>query len=125
MDMTKRGITCALLLVLAAAYAAVVPGQAAEVIISCSTVDAALAPCAHYLTGQENPPSAECCGGVRSTHEAAIRGGSQTRRETCECLHQVVAKYGDNLKDETLTALPGRCGLHVDTPFSLHANCSR
>ncbi|KAK1308915.1 hypothetical protein QJS10_CPA09g00670 [Acorus calamus] len=124
MDMTKSGITCALLLVLAAAYAAVEPAPA-EVIISCSTVDAALAPCTHYLTGQENPPSAECCGGVLSTPKAAIRGGAQTRRETCESLHQVAARYGDNLRDETVTALPGRCGLHVDTPFSLRANCSR
>ncbi|KAK1307632.1 Non-specific lipid-transfer protein 4 [Acorus calamus] len=118
MEMTKRGVACVLLL-LAVACAIIGPGQAQ---VSCSAVDSAMGPCAQYLTGQATAPSADCCNGVRSLHSAA--SSTQARRDTCECLRQVAARYS-NLRDEAAQALPEQCGVSVSIPISRNTDCSR
>ncbi|KAK1258209.1 hypothetical protein QJS04_geneDACA014829 [Acorus gramineus] len=116
--MTKRGVACVLLLV-AVACAVIGPSLAQ---MSCSAVDSALSPCSQYVRGQANAPSAECCSGVRSVNQAA--SSTQARRDTCECLRQIVAQ-DSSLKDEAAQALPGQCGVSVSIPISRNTDCSR
>ncbi|KAK1278122.1 hypothetical protein QJS04_geneDACA014826 [Acorus gramineus] len=119
MEMTKRGGVACVLLLVAVACAVIAPGRAQ---VSCSNVDSAMGPCVQYVTGQANAPSAECCNGVRSINQAAT--STQARRDTCECLRQMAARYS-NLRDEAAQALPEQCGVSVGIPISRNTDCSR
>ncbi|KAK1305253.1 hypothetical protein QJS10_CPB11g01796 [Acorus calamus] len=121
MMMTKRGLACALLALAVACALATMRVQAQQA-VSCSTVDSAIAPCAQYLTGQENAPPAGCCSGLRSIHQAATN--TQARRDTCSCLKQIASRYS-NLKDDAARALPGQCNVPVPIPISRDVDCSQ
>ncbi|KAK1258212.1 Non-specific lipid-transfer protein 2A [Acorus gramineus] len=109
-----------LILLVAVAYAFVQPGWAADV--SCTTVDSAISTCGQYLIGMLTAPTAECCSGMRSIHEAA--SSTQARRETCDCIRKTVAMYGD-LSDQAARTLTGKCGIKTGIPISRDIDCSR
>ncbi|KAK1282922.1 Non-specific lipid-transfer protein 2A [Acorus calamus] len=109
-----------LILLVAVAYAFIEPGWAADV--SCKTVDRAISTCGKYLIGMAFDPTAECCSGMRSIHEAA--SSTQARRETCNCIQQTVSMYSD-LYDHAARMLTGKCGVKAGIPISRGFDCSR
>ncbi|KAK1307638.1 hypothetical protein QJS10_CPA09g00663 [Acorus calamus] len=109
-----------LILLVAMAYAFIEPGRAADV--SCTTVDSAISTCGQYLIGMATAPTVECCSGINSIHEAA--SSAQARRETCDCIRQTVAMYGD-LSDQAARTLTGKCGVKAGIPISRDIDCSR
>ncbi|KAK1307635.1 hypothetical protein QJS10_CPA09g00664 [Acorus calamus] len=120
MEMTKKGVTCVLILLVAMAYTFIGPAQAQ---VSCSKVDSEISQCGSYLTGRATSPSAECCNGVKSIHQA-VAGSAQGRKETCDCIRRTMSTYSD-LRDEAARALPGRCGIKAGILISRDVNCSR
>ncbi|XP_066351198.1 non-specific lipid-transfer protein A-like [Miscanthus floridulus] len=89
--------------------------------VSCADVDENLRPCVGYVTGKEAAPAAECCAGVKRIR--AMPSGTADRRQGCECVKQVAAKY-QPLNADAICDLPAQCGAPLPFPLTLNFDCT-
>ncbi|KAK9150490.1 hypothetical protein Syun_008799 [Stephania yunnanensis] len=93
------------------------PSQA----VNCVDVDKSLLPCLTFLTGQVPEPAGGCCDGVK-----ALKGLVTTtadKRQACNCVKQAAAHY-QNIKDDAVSSLAGKCGAPVSFPISKNIDCN-
>lgn len=90
--------------------------------ISCSDVYSLLYPCLGYFQDDDNPPSADCCNGIKSVLAMAKTGTD--RRTTCSCLKTAASGVsGENIA--LASALPAKCGVSVPYKISPSTNCAK
>ncbi|KAK9152990.1 hypothetical protein Sjap_000470 [Stephania japonica] len=112
----KKVIIC-VLVVLAMVQLMVEPSQA----VNCVDVDRSLLPCLTFLTGQVPEPAGGCCDGVK-----ALKGMVTTtadKRQACNCVKLAAAHY-QNIKDDAVSSLAGKCGTPVSFPISKNIDCN-
>ncbi|KAM3266141.1 non-specific lipid-transfer protein 1-like [Capsicum annuum] len=107
------------LLMLAAVQLAMAARLEQEGGITCSRVDASLAPCITFLT-QGGEPGAACCSGVNTLK--GIPGSTNEERLVCNCVRAAVNRYS-NLKDDAAQVLPRKCSVSLNYPISRTYNC--
>ncbi|KAK9150488.1 hypothetical protein Syun_008797 [Stephania yunnanensis] len=114
----KKAIICVLVVVLAMVRLLLVePSQA----VNCVNVDKSLLTCLTFLTGQVPEPAGGCCDGVK-----VLKGLVTTtadKHQACNCVKQAAAHY-QNIKDDTVSSLAGKCGAPVSFPLSKNIDCN-
>ncbi|CAI8600674.1 unnamed protein product [Vicia faba] len=82
--------------------------------LTCSEVEAKLAPCVPYVTGIVGAVPQPCCDGITAlNNEAATK---DDRQAACRCIKKA-AKTLPGLNMDALVGLPSKCG--VDLPYNL------
>ncbi|XP_057808335.1 non-specific lipid-transfer protein 1-like [Salvia miltiorrhiza] len=113
--MKGGGVVAVLAIILAVA---VQRGEA----VSCGQVDAALVPCAEFLTGRAAEAGRACCDGVRAVKGMAVTPAD--KRAACICIKNAANGFS-GLDDSAAQSLPGKCGVTLDIPVSRTVNCDR
>ncbi|GMH24946.1 hypothetical protein Nepgr_026789 [Nepenthes gracilis] len=99
-----------------------VMARPAEGTITCGQVKMALAPCMPYLTSQGGTPPPGCCAGVKAIETMATNAAD--KQVACSCIKEAAAEF-PNVRDDSATQLPGKCGAPLDFPISPNFDCKR
>ncbi|MCL7044551.1 hypothetical protein MKW94_024349 [Papaver nudicaule] len=95
--------------------------QPTSAVLTCPQVVQTLAPCITFITGSAPNPAAGCCPGITNLRNMATT--TPDKRFACNCVKNAAAS-NPNIKDEQVTALPGKCGVKLPYTISKTFDCN-
>ncbi|PIA27256.1 hypothetical protein AQUCO_08100001v1 [Aquilegia coerulea] len=110
----KKVAVC-VVMVLAMIQLMVEPSQA----VNCIQISLSLRQCVPYITGMATEPATGCCDGIKQ-----LKGLVTTadKRQACKCAKQL-ATLMPIIKDDAVSALPGKCDTPLSFPISKDFDC--
>ncbi|KAI4356141.1 hypothetical protein L6164_000188 [Bauhinia variegata] len=94
----------------------------AESVITCTQTQSAVVPCLGYLKSGGATVPAPCCNAVRSLNNLAKT--TPDWQAACRCIEAAV-KAVPGIKPAALSAIPGKCGIHLPFQISPTMDCSK